>query len=493
MSHFRSIATSLLALTALACATQAPAPPAPQPPAEYRQSMEIADQRIAAEVRSHSELVKNLAYLTTEIGPRLTGSIQMQKASDWTLQRFKSYGLDAHLETTTIAHAWTRGHDTAEITSPIERTIPIRSLGWSRATPGTVTGTLLVVRLKDEGDVAHYRGKLKGAIVLAGEPNILPADTEVPDNAYDAVIPPSHRVPTAAPTSRRLLGQLMQQEAPAVVLLDSGKTDDLFNMGGGFGNYGPSAIPLAFLTHEDYSLLYRLSASSPVTLSVNLNGSFSAGPVPASITVAEIKGSEFPGQRVLIGGHLDSWDLGQGALDNGTGAMAVLEAARALRTLGWKPKRTLTFVLFTGEEQGGVGARLFATNHATELPDMDAALILDTGTGKVTSIALEDLYETAPLMQAIYQPLLEVFDLKPLSTRNYGASDHETFLDAGVPAYFCEQQPAHYREAHHSQADTFDKVIPDAINGDAALLAAWMWNVSEMPASLPHHPGRNSR
>ena len=270
--------------------------------------------------------------------------------------------------------------------------------------------------------------------------------------------------------------------------MDSGKTDNLFNMTGTHPAYNPSSTPTAFVAHEDYDLIWRLIQTGPVTLKANLQNSFSDKPAPASITVAEIKGSELPDERVIVGGHLDSWDLGQGALDNGTGAMAVLEAARTLKSLGWKPKRTITFVLFTGEEQGGIGADTFVKNHAAELAKIDAVLIHDMGTGKVFSIALEDLWETAPLMSEIYRPLQEVFDLQPLSTRYFGSSDHVEFLEKGVPAYFCIQLPDHYREAHHSQTDTFDKVIPDQINEGAALLAAWAWNVSEMPQALPHHP-----
>src|SRR5215469_14177350 len=109
----------------------------------YRTAMEQADQKIAEEVKTHSELVKNLEYLTTEIGARLTGSPQMNRASDWTLQRFKDYGIDAHLETTEIPHAWTRGQDTAEITAPFTRPVEIRSAGWSKATDGPVTGPVI--------------------------------------------------------------------------------------------------------------------------------------------------------------------------------------------------------------------------------------------------------------------------------------------------------------------------------------------------------------
>ncbi|HVH89099.1 MAG TPA: M20/M25/M40 family metallo-hydrolase, partial [Terriglobales bacterium] len=158
-----------------------------------------------------------------------------------------------------------------------------------------------------------------------------------------------------------------------------------------------------------------------------------------------------------------------------------------------KPKRTITFILFTGEEEGGTGAELFVKNHEAEIPKMDAVLVHDLGTGRVFTIVLEDQYETASLMEEIYQPLAEIFNLDPLDTRYYGSSDHVEFLDKGVPAYFCLQKPDHYREAHHSQTDTFDKVIPEEANQGAAVLASWAWNVSEMPQALPHHAPREER
>ena len=455
----------------------------------YLKAMEEADQKIAAEVKAHSELIKNLEYLTTRIGPRLTGSPQMQAASEWTLKRFRDYGIDAHLETAQIPHSWTRGSDSAEITSPVARRIEIRSAGWSVATNGPISGPVKIVQVESLQDFDKYKGQLKGAMVFAGKPRELPSEAEAPENAYDAVIAPSHGIPKPHLSSRDRLKllKMVAEEGTLAVILDSGKTDNLFNMGGGSHRYQPSDLPIAFITHEDYEQIYRLQQTSPVTLKVSLGGTFSSGPVPVSITVAEIKGTQFPEERVMIGGHLDSWDLGQGALDNGTGAMAVLEAARTLKALGFALKRTITFILFTGEEQGGIGADTFLKNHSAEIPKMDGMLIHDTGTGKPFSIALEDEYETASLMTEIYAPLQEVLDLQPLSTRVFGASDHVPFMKKGVPAYFCLQKPDHYREAHHSQTDTFDKVIPDEINEGAALLAGWAWNVSEMPPPLPHH------
>lgn len=483
----RRVITWIALSLPMVCLAQAPVARSPQDKQQYRQAMEQADQKIADEVKQHSELIKNLEYLTTEIGARLTGSPNMQKASQWTLQRFKDYGVDAHLETTTIPHGYQRGIDTASIVAPVQKTVGIHAFGWSEPTKGEVTANVIVLEGSTPEDMEKYKGKLKGAIVLPGKPPTIPPDDDNPENAYDAVIPPPHGVrPPQDFRGRFRAMQMISEEGAAVLLMDSGKTDSLFNMGGSFNRYNGGGTPMAFITHEDYALIYRLAQSGPVQMKVNLTGQLT-GPQPAAITVAEIKGSQFPDERVIIGGHLDSWDLGQGAVDNGTGAMATLEAARALKALGWKPKRTITFILFVGEEQGGIGADTFLKNHAAEIPKMDAVLIHDTGTGKVSSISLNEQYETASLMTEIYTPIQEVFDIQPLSTRTFGSSDHVPFERKGVPGYFCVQKPAHYRQAHHSQTDTFDKVIPDEINEGAAVIASWAWNVSEMPEPLPHH------
>jgi Zn-dependent M28 family amino/carboxypeptidase len=203
-------------------------------------------------------------------------------------------------------------------------------------------------------------------------------------------------------------------------------------------------------------------------------------------TVAQIKGSLHPDEQVIIGAHLDSWDLGEGAVDNGTGAMAVLEAARLLKSLGWTPKRTLTFVLFYGEEQGEQGSRAFVHDHAGALEKIDACLIDDVGAGRITSLSLGDQWSTGPLLAQAYRPLQETFDLDPISNEAMGGSDHDQFQLAGVPAYLAIQDAAHYGYAHHTTDDSFVLVQPEALRQQAAVLAAWMWNVSEMSQALPH-------
>ena len=475
------VAAALLAGSALCLGAQQPGASVA---AAYRAEMQRADQAIADEVRAHGALASNLDYLTTHIGGRLTGTQQMEDAARWARERFTRYGLDAHLETMTIAHAWYRGRDTAALISPIERPVDVRSYGWSKATAGELTAPVVWLEDSAPETIAANRTRIAGAIVLIGKPADLLQPIAGAENAYDAVVPLPHGVP--APTPPTGITRELITAGPGVVLTDSGKADTLFSMTSAGVNFEPSEIPMAFITHEDYSLIYRLARDGAVRMSVHLTGTFSAGGQPASIVVAEIKGSEQPGERVIVGAHLDSWDLGQGALDNGTGAMAVLEAARALQALGWTPRRTLTFMLFPGEEQGLRGSRWYVQQHAGDMAAVDAMLVHDTGTGRVLSIALQGLFDTGPLVTRVYDPLQTVFDLQPMTNRAFGGSDHVPFRDAGVPAYFCVQKPAQYGAAHHSQTDTFDKVLPDDASQGAAVLAAWMWNVSQLAERLPH-------
>lgn len=485
------LAVAAVVLPSLQHAQNPAGPPSEQDRA-YWAAMEDADGKIYAEIKARSELMKNLEYLTGKFSPRLVGSPQMQKASDWALQRFLDYGLDAHLETTQVSHAWYRGDETAEILSPIQRAIPIHSYVWGMATKGDITGPVVFLDEASAEEIQKNQDRLKGAFVCLTKPSYVPPAGQPVESAYDAMIlqsPPAPKRPghrTSVPINRYRLNELVAKTGALAILADSNKPDRLFHMSHGSPCCDSSALPMAFLTHEDYDLIYRWSQHGPVQMKINLQGTFSPGPEPASIIVAEIKGSEHPEERVIIGGHPDAYDLAEGALDDGTGAMATLEAARALKALGWQPKRTITFVLFTGEEISEVGSRLFMKNHAAEISKMDAALVLDAGTGRVTSIALENLWGAVPMMFNIYQPLRTVFGLKPLDTRFDSGSDNIVFIEAGVPGFICVQAPAGYREVHHSQSDTFDKAIPEEINQGAAVLASWAWNTSEYPQAMPH-------
>jgi Zn-dependent M28 family amino/carboxypeptidase len=343
----------------------------------------------------------------------------------------------------------------------------------------------------------------RGAVVLA--PDWPTCSVDLPDhpaNSYDAVVTPeTHALMRAfvqgGPAAAEMMqhfqttAKVMAALAPAgaaAIIRNSCMPDALLRMGsaGGDEAYQPSPLPVGYVSYPDYQWLMRLARADKGTLRLNLAGTLTPGPVPVANVVAQIRGSDHPDEQVIIGAHLDSWDLGEGAVDNGTGAAAVLEAARLLKALGWTPKRTLTFVLFYGEEQGEMGSRQFVHEHTAEMGKIDAVLVDDVGAGRITSIPIGAPWGAASFLDEIYQPLADVFDLSPMTAEDFEGSDHDQFRAAGVPAYLAVQEAAHYGYAHHSNADVFELVSPDALRQQAAVLAAWMWNVSELPTALPH-------
>ncbi len=191
-----------------------------------------------------------------------------------------------------------------------------------------------------------------------------------------------------------------------------------------------------------------------------------------------------PDEVVMLGAHLDSWDLGTGSTDNGTGSMAVLEAARALAKLPLKPKRTIRFALFTGEEEGLVGSVKYVEAHKADLDKISGILVHDTGTGRVLTLGLHDNYQDREIVDQEIAPLRELKLLEPSMQRSFG-TDHASFDDVGVPGFWAIQDSAEYSKTHHSQSDTFDKVWKDDLNQGAQVLAAWAYNTAQLPAMLP--------
>ena len=466
-------------------------PPKPDPVVE-------TDKKIGEQVKSDKEqLKKDLTYLTTDIGPRLTGSAQLDQASHWTQEQFKALDLaNAHLESWAIANSWTRGIASGRVTSPTARELTIAAAGWSPATNGTLKGELLVVDAQKPQDLEQYKGKLGGKIVVLKGAQEL----EAPENPLatpwgQGTLPLMHRKEDqigdrrAYAQVRPALTKMMIEEKAAALLSASEKMYGLLNMSTfsrDSQTYQPSAFPAAFIAREDYLELLRLSENgAPVELELNLQPSFSGKPVEVYNTVAEIPGTEKPEEVVIIGAHLDSWDLGTGATDNGTGSMAVLEAARALQKVGVKPKRTIRFVLFTGEEQGLNGSKAYVTAHKEELAKISGVLVHDTGTGKVLTVGLMGNYNLKETMDRILYPLADMAGISETSLRSEGGSDHIPFDAAGVPGFWCMQDPADYDKTHHSQADTLDRVRWDDLTQGAEVLAVFAYNVAQWPEMLP--------
>jgi dipeptidyl aminopeptidase/acylaminoacyl peptidase len=282
---------------------------------------------------------------------------------------------------------------------------------------------------------------------------------------------------------------LLSSEGVAAVLTDSGKPFGLLDMSGGVGKDRPSAVnrtPRLFVAHPHYALLYRLATrAEPAKTRVELEvqNEFT-GPAAVNNTVGEIPGAEKPDEVVVVGAHLDSWDLAQGATDNGTGAVVVLEAARALAKSGVKPRRTICFILFTGEEQGLLGSKAYVEKHKDELPKISACLVHDTGTGKVVGFDAKH----RPVLQPILEQ--ELASLKDLGVTGFdtpfiGGSDHASFDREGVPGLMARQEVAGYRLNHHSNLDTLDRAIePNLIQGAQAMAVAAL-RIADRDGLLP--------
>jgi carboxypeptidase Q len=463
------------------------------------------DTKILAQVKSDEpELKANLQFITDHIGPRLTGSPELAQANRWMLEQFQALGLDKpHQEPWTIANSWTRGPATGRVfltgaaksgEAPTSMDLIIASTGWTVATSGPVRGPLVGLAVDTEEELQQYKGKLKGAIVVVGKPRELqapmnPIFTPWNEETIPIMFPKSDKPLNFAAMAKLRTAQtkFLAEEGAAAVLLGSEKLFDLMNMGPTGRNYQPSPVPTAVIARENFLLLWRLLDQGTVQAEVNIGGTFSGKPVEVENTVAEITGSEKPDEVVIIGAHLDSWDLGEGATDNGTGSVAVLEAARALKKAGVKPKRTIRFVLFTGEEQGLNGSKAYVAQHKEELAKISGMLVHDSGTGKVLTIGLMGNYGLRETMDHILYPLAKAKEigLAEPTLRKEDGSDHIPFDEAGVPGFWCVQDVADYEKAHHSQADTLERVRWDDLTEGAQVLAVFAYNVAQWPEMLP--------
>jgi carboxypeptidase Q len=279
----------------------------------------------------------------------------------------------------------------------------------------------------------------------------------------------------------------------AAVVRDAAKPHGLLVTTGGFKEdadrvTAKAVVPTIFMVHEHYAMLHRFATEEKPNVKVELNVSnqFSDGPVTVYNTVGEIAGAEKPDEMVIIGAHIDSWDLGSGTTDNGTGTSVVLEAARALGTLakqGVKPKRTIRFALFSGEEQGLHGSKNYVKQHKQEHEKISAALVHDTGTGMVLNLRTMGRTAVLPVLTPELESLKSV-GFEGVIAESSGGTDHLPFEAAGIPGFPCRQDIDEYRFTHHTQSDTFDKAKPENLVQGAQVLAVAAWRIANLDQLL---------
>jgi hypothetical protein len=546
-------AAVLLAAAVVAVRAQTPPPVAPF--VEADPAAGALDKKLAALAKDGSEVMLNLTYLSDVIGPRLTGSDNLKRANEWAAEKMRSYGLsNVRLEPWTIPIGWQRGTATAKLIEPDNgRTLTVAAMGWTPGTKGPIEGDVVIFRARTKEELAKYKGKLKNAIILQGAPaNVRPIGEpgDIPGAAPDrrrggaaaagGNTPPADGAPPAAGAAppapggappaaggqppaanpdgppgfgrfgdraqmqqfRQELRDFLRAEGAAVMLMDAGKPHGLLNMTGGWrtdrgtdrGN-APEPLPALFMTHDHYALLWRLAsrpAPAHTRVMVEINNTFVPGPVTVYNTVGELPGSEKPEESVVVGAHLDSWDLGQGTTDNGTGTCVVLETARILAKSGVKPKRTIRFCLFTGEEQGLYGSKEFVKAHKDEMARTSLAIVHDTGTGRVAAVTTQGHDSLKGIFEKEFTSLKDL-GVKEINSRRMNGSDHQSFDGVGVPGIMFQQDPAEYRLTHHSQSDTLDKAKePDLVQG-AQVMAIMATRVANLPSLLPREAPRPAR
>jgi len=402
---------------------------------------EIAD-RLIAEALKPSPLETNLRRLSDEIGGRVPGTPAFQRAVDWGLAAFKDAGADSvHTEEFTIQHSWAEG--ATEMTASLYSgtTFPVHavSVAWAPALAAAKHVPIVDV---GEGAAAEFAkvGDVAGRIVLV--------HTKVLGN-WDDLFGEYERAPA-------IIALAVKGKAKAIAFMATREHGILYrHTNSGAGEI--DLLPQVVVAREDGERIARLLASAnPVWANLSIPNKIGAA-IKTWNVVAEIRGSEKPDEFVVLGAHLDSWELGTGALDNGCNAVLVIDALRAIKASGLKPRRSIRFILFSGEEEGLIGSRAYAVAHRNELDKAAGVVIFDAGTGKTTAFSTGGRKDVIPAAQSMLAPLQQFGVTGAVATAESG-TDHFDFMLEGVPTFVADQDEANYLENYHATTDTFDKV-----------------------------------
>ena len=464
-----SMAIFLLLARPASCANGTTPPPPPPDDGTLKALAAVAG---AGTMETHT--YEFLEELSDNIGARVTGSPEAAKAIDWGVEKMQGIGLEnVHKEPWKMSRGWTRVSADAEIVSPIHRRIMIDSLGWVGSTPaGGVEAAVVPVneyRIDEElqNNAANWRGKI--LLVVHAGPR--PRDDSASFAKFGDFLKAAYKSGAVA-----VIGGQGGTKASGMHLTHTGIL--------GFDAYFD--VPVVSMAAEDQDQIERyLGHGTRVRLKINVQNRATNGPVDSANVVGEIHGTEHPEQIVVVGGHLDSWDLASGATDNGCGVSTTLGAAEAIMKSGYKPRRTLRFVLFTGEEQGLLGSVAYSKTHQDEMKNHVAAVVLDFGQGPVTGLQLGGRRDLIPAVQKFAASLQAFGDIGVDDEPEFD-TDTGPFILAGLPGINLNQDSPDYKYTHHSAVDTFDKVKADVLDRNATVMALasfWIADRAERLAS----------
>lgn len=458
------------------------------------------DQITAAimdETYQNSQL-EQLAYeLLDEIGPRLVGSPKMQQAHDWAVKRFAGWGIGARNEQWGEWKSWERGTSTIEMVHPYSKSLEGMQLAFSPATPsrGITAEVIALPYFSSKAEFEAWLPGVKGKLVMVSQYQI----TGRPDyNWKEFATPESYEkkqqeVKAASEKWQNSIRQTGETSRTMNATLEKAGAAGIISSywSGGFGvnkifSAGTKKIPVTDISLEDYGQLYRMIQNG-TTPKVKITAhSKDRGMAPTFNTIAEIKGTEKPDEYIILSAHLDSWDGGTGATDNGTGTITMMEVARILKKVYPNPKRSIIVGLWGSEEQGLNGSRAYVSAHKDQMPKIQAVFNQDNGTGRVASISGQGFLHSYDFLgrwlKAVPGNITKDIKTTFPGTPGSGGSDHASFVAAGVPAFMLGSLNWSYGNyTWHTNRDTYDKIVFDDVKSNVALIAIMTYMASEDP------------
>jgi hypothetical protein len=488
-------------------------------------SPEIA-ARIRTEGMEHSQIMKTMHMFTDVYGPRLTGSPNHKRAAEWAIKQMQEWGFEnAHLEPWNFGHpGWLNERLTAHVISPIKDSLVCEVLAWTPSTNGTLRGDAYKLVLPQRptqeqliASLASEHAKVRGKVVLVGKPatlpvNLMPSAKRLDDRQVEQRFGPNAQPfprpspsPSPSPgtpiqlTTRQIdeqVDKFLKDNRALLRVNDAGREHGQIRA---FHNRTfdvNRVVPTVVMRNEDYGRISRILADgSNVVLEFNIvNRLYPEGKTSYN-TVAEIRGTDKSDEVVMLGGHLDSWHAATGATDNAIGCAIMMEAARILKSIGVKPRRTIRVALWSGEEQGLLGSQAYVKQHfgSFENPKPDywkfaGYFNIDSGTGRIRGVSVFGPPEGARILAEIMAPFKGdgLYGVVATRSRNIGGTDSTSFNNAGLPGIGLGQDPIEYgSHTWHTNLDTYERILEDDVKRAAVIVATALYELAMRDEMLP--------
>jgi carboxypeptidase Q len=481
--------------------------------AQERLDLDVVE-RIRDEGLNRSQIPELASYLTDVVGPRLTNSPGIQRAYDWSSSTLRGWGLENVVVEPwgEFGRGWKNKGVTFRALTPYPRTIHAWPMAWSDGTDGMITGRAIAIEAETPAELARYRGQLAGAFVMI-QPyrEIQPEwDSRELRHSPEWLLEPSITAPQAALTPeqqaermrmqaewqrqrelRDALNEMLLLERPAAVLHPSGWTYGIMRVSGtGAWRPGsPIGPPELVVSHEHYGQIWRnVTRGVETQLELSVENVWYEDDLQAYNVLADLRGTDLAHEYVMIGAHIDSWHSGTGATDNAAGTVVMMEAMRILKTLGVQPRRTVRIGLWSAEEQGLWGSRMWVENNAHLHDRISGYLNFDNGTGRIRGIYSQMNEGVIPVFEQILWPFRDL-GVVGVKHGNTGSTDHVAFDRAGIPGFQFVQDPIEYSiRSHHSHIDTFERMVLDDLKQAAVVVASLVYHLATRDEMLPRKP-----